>query len=131
MQISQTKDLLRQIALVDNRKVTPEVIEAWHGIIGSVPFDIAQAATKLAQQDPTVRYLEPRNIMGWVKEAAFRLDRAKPLPEEPTSYAPQPTCREHNEKIISCAPCCKRIMQWEQDNGSAGLHKFAKSEIYA
>jgi hypothetical protein len=57
MQISETKEILRRVALIDNRKVSPETIEAWHGIIGSIPFEIAQEALKLAQQDGTIKYL--------------------------------------------------------------------------
>lgn len=131
MNLNETKLLLKEIAVIDNRKLSEEVAEAWQSIISFMPFEIAREALKLARKDATINWLEPKHIVGWAKEAAFRLDRDKPLPAEPSTFAPQPTCREHNEKIISCAPCCKRIKQWEKDNGSDGLHKFAKAEIYA
>jgi hypothetical protein len=130
MLISDTKELLRQIALVDNRKVMPETIEAWHNIIGGIPFEIATQALKMAQQDSTIRYLEPRNIISWSKEAAFRLDRDKPKLETPVNSSPQPRCREHNELILSCGPCCRLLKDYEQDNGQAGIDRFAKAEIY-
>ena len=131
MQITETKELLRRIALVDNRRVTPETIEAWHSIIGSIPFDIAVESLKLAQQDATIKYLEPRNIVGWAKEAAFRLDRQKPK-EEPKNYVvvPQPTCREHQKKILSCDPCC-RAMSQQSHLSDAQLLLWAKQNIYA
>ena len=130
MLISDTKELLRQIALVDNRKVMPETIEAWHNIIGGIPFEIATQALKMAQQDSTIRYLEPRNIISWSKEAAFRLDRDKPKAEALVNSSPQPRCREHNELILSCGPCCRLLKDHEQDNGQTGIDRFAKAEIY-
>ena len=131
MLISDTKELLRQIALVDNRKVMPETIEAWHNIIGGIPFEIATQALKMAQQDSTIRYLEPRNIISWSKEAAFRLDRDNPKAEEPVNSSPQPRCREHNELILSCGPCCRLLNDYEQGNGQTGIDRFAKAEIYS
>ena len=130
MQITETKELLKKIALVDNRRLTEETIAVWHDIIGQVPFDIATAALKLAQQDASVRYLEPRHIMGWVKEAAFRLDRNKPEKVEVKSGSPQPRCKDHDELILLCAPCTHRLMKWEEAHGSKGIHEFAVAEIY-
>jgi len=131
MQISETKELLRQIAVVDNRKVTPDTVEAWHGIIGGIPFDIAKQALKMAQQDSTVRYLEPRNIISWSKEAAFRLDRDKPRVDQPIKGSPQPRCKAHNALILTCDPCCRRLHQHEVSKGLDSLLQFAKAEIYA
>jgi len=131
MLISDTKEMLRQIALVDNRKVMPETIEAWHNIIGGIPFEIAIQALKMAQQDSTIRYLEPRNIISWSKEAAFRLDRDKPKVAEAIHGSPQPRCREHNELILSCGPCCKLLQGYEHDNGQTGIDAYAKSQVYA
>lgn len=129
---TETKQLLDQIATIDNRKVTPETIEAWHLVIGQIPFDIAKEALKLAQQDASVKYLEPRHIFSWAKEAAFRLDKNK-MPEDvkQTGFAPQPICKDHNLPILSCKPCCHRLHKFQQAHGGADLHSFAKAEIYA
>ena len=123
--------MLKRISAVDNRKVTPQTVEAWHDIIGRVPLDIATEALKLAQQDPSVRYLEPRHIMGWVKEAAFRLDRNKPEKVEVKRGTPQPRCKDHDTLILECDPCSHRLMKWEEAHGSKGIHDFALAEIYA
>lgn len=131
MQISETTEMLKRISAVDNRKVTPQTVEAWHDIIGRVPLDIATEALKLAQQDPSVRYLEPRHIMGWVKEAAFRLDRNKPEKVEVKRGTPQPRCKDHDTLILECDPCSHRLMKWEEAHGSKGIHDFALAEIYA
>jgi hypothetical protein len=131
MQITDTKELLRQIALVDNRKVTQDTIEAWHGIIGQIPFEIALHALRLAQQDSTIRYLEPRNIISWSREAAFKLDRDKPKTEEVITGSRMQVCKEHNEPIMKCDPCCHRLHKFQEANGDLGLERFAKAEIYA
>lgn len=127
---TETQDLLRQIAAVDNRKITNETIEAWHGIIGAIPFEIAKEALKLAQSDATIKYLEPRHIVGWAKEAAFRLDRQKPKVEEERVGSPQPRCKGHGKPILSCDPCCHRLYKYSEQSSSGQLHTFAKAEIY-
>ena len=128
---TETQDLLRQIAAVDNRKITNETIEAWHGIIGAIPFEIAKEALKLAQSDPSIKYLEPRNIVGWAKEAAFRLDRQKPKVEEERVGSPQPKCKDHGKPILTCDPCCHRLYKFSAQHGYERIHAFAKAEIYA
>jgi len=130
MQITETKEILRLISLVDNRKVSPEVIEAWHGVIGAIPFDIAKEALKLAQQDASIKYLEPRHIVGWSKEAAFRLDRHKPKQQETTQSEPMPRCKEHSKPILLCDPCCNKLYRYADSQGLSQSHAFAKAEIY-
>lgn len=130
MQRTETTEILRQIAAIDNRKVSEEAIQAWHAVIGAIPFDIAKEALKLAQQDATIKYLEPRHIVGWAREAAFRLDRQKPKVEEQRVGSPQPTCRDHGKPILSCDPCCHRLYKYEQTHGTGAMLAFAKAEIY-
>ena len=130
MLISETQEILRRVAAVDNRKVTAETVEAWNSIIGRIPFDIAKEALTLAQQDSTIKYLEPRHIVGWAKEAAFRLDRAKPKPAEGEfQKVDQPLCRAHSLPIMSCRPCCRQMSQ--QDLNPPQLLLWAKQNIYA
>jgi hypothetical protein len=131
MQIAETKEIIRQVALVDNRKVSQEVIEAWHVVIGAIPFDIAKEALKLAQQDPTIKYLEPRNIVGWAREAAFRLDRQKPKAEAGEYVkVDQPLCRAHQIAVLRCRPCC-REMNKQENLTPPQLLAWAKQNIYA
>lgn len=105
----ETKTIIDRVAILDNRKVTPEVIEAWHSVIGSIPFEIAQEALKLAQQDSTIKYLEPRHVYGWAKEAAFRLDRQSRPVEPDIVSAPPPRCK-HDKALPLCVPCCKELV---------------------
>lgn len=130
MNRNETNSILTSIATIDNRKLTAETVEAWHGIIGAIPFDIAKEALKLAQQDASIKYLEPRHIMGWAKEAAFRLDKQKPKEVQPITGDPMPTCKTHNKPILACDPCCHRLYKFQEVNGAEQLHSFAKAEIY-
>lgn len=126
----ETKAILDSIAAIDNRKVTPEIVEAWHEIIGQLPFDIAKEALKLAQQDSQVKYLEPRHIFGWAKEAAFRLDRHKPNDQlQNLRGTPEPNCK-HAITVSSCKECCSALSKMLHLT-SDDLHAWAKVNVYA
>lgn len=105
----ETKTIVDCVAAIDNRKITPEIIEVWHGIIGSLRFDVAEEALRLAQSDPQIKYLEPRHIVGWAKEAAFRLDRNQ-MPDDlkATESVPPPKCK-HGTSLPLCLPCCREL----------------------
>lgn len=108
MKISETQELLRAIALLDNRTVTQDYIQAWHSIIGYLDYEVAKEALRLAQSDPSIRYLEPRHIVGWSREAKYKLERNLPQdlpPQEPS----QPLQCEHGKTIALCLPCCREL----------------------
>jgi len=127
----ETKALLDKIAAVDNRKLTPEAVEAWHDVIGFMPYEIALAALALARKDDRIQWLEPKNIVSWAREAAFQLDRQEQKPQpEPYQIVPQPICREHQKKILSCDPCCHKMSQHD-DMTPNQLLVWAKQNIYA
>jgi hypothetical protein len=132
MNIIETKELLEEISAIDGRKLTPETVAAWQGILSGIPFDIAKEAHKLARRDDRVTYLEPKHIVSWAKEAAFKLDREKPKVEiTPVTFTPQPKCKDHGVSILACDPCCHRIYKYKELEGYERLHEFAKREIYA
>lgn len=124
--------LLTEIAVIDKRQVTPELAEAWHGILGHIPLDVAQEAHRLARRDSAIQYLEPRHIVVWAKEAAFKLDReqGKAKEAEVKLGDPEPRCREHESKILSCDVCCSRISKMAHLHDAA-LLLWAKDNIYA
>lgn len=105
---TETKQLLDQIAVIDNRRITPEVIEAWHEIVGVIPFDIAKEALLLARKDSTINWLEPRHLVAWAKEAALKNNRAMPVDLLVKDSAPPPLC-EHDKPIARCMPCCRKL----------------------
>lgn len=130
MNMAETRTLLEEIAAIDNREVTPEVVAAWNSILGGIPFDVAQMAHRLARRDDRIRFLEPKNIVSWARDAAFKLDREKPKEEVRIDVAPQPTCKAHNKKLLTCDPCCHRMWKYYEIRGVDTLLDFAKKEIY-
>lgn len=133
MNNAETAELLREVAILDNRKVSQELIDQWQGILGHIPLDIAREAHKLARKDERVTYLEPRHIVSWAREAAFKLDRekGKNIPEEPKgNFVKQPTCREHQKPIMSCNPCGRKLAPIA-DKTSAEILVYAKKYVYA
>lgn len=135
MQITETKELLKLVAAIDNRKVTPEQIEAWHSIIGFMPFDVAKEALAMARKDDRVNWLEPKHLVSWARDAAFKLDREQnaPLPESvigASTFSPQPLCRDHGEKIMSCKPCQGKLRAMA-DEPQAKILAYAKQNLFA
>lgn len=108
MQISQTQEILKTIAVIDNRKVTPETIKVWHSIIGFMDFEVAKEALRLAQSDGSIRYLEPRHVVSWAREARHKIERDHMEPIVPQEPSEAPKCK-HGETIALCLPCCKEL----------------------
>lgn len=105
---TETKQLLDSISAVDNRSVTLETIEVWHEILKHLNFEVAKEGLRLAQQDASIRYLEPRHIIGWSKEASFRINREMPEDLLITASDPAPVC-EHGKSLPTCLPCCRSL----------------------
>ena len=131
MNMTEAKTLLEEISAIDGRKLTPETVAAWQGILGSMPLDVAREAHRMARRDDRVTYLEPKHIVSWAKEAAFKLDRDNPKVEAKVEGSPQPICKEHGRGILTCDPCCHRLHKYLQVRGLDTLHDFARREIYA
>ena len=150
MNLNETKMILRDIALIDNRKLDEAVAQAWHAIIGQMTYEVAQEALKLARQDASIGYLEPKHLVAWGKEANHRLNRNQ-IPEDVAqqAYAPEPNCKAHGLRITTCDDCCRAVAakadswnmfevpsaangwndkMWEH---SGKLHAWAKQNIYA
>jgi len=130
MNMADAKTLLEEIAAVDGRKLTPETVAAWQGILGSMQLDVAREAHKMARRDDRVTYLEPKHIVSWAREAAFKLDRENPKVQEEVKGSPMPVCKAHNVGILLCDPCCHRLHKYKEVRGLDTLHDFAKREIY-
>jgi hypothetical protein len=127
----ECRELLSEIAAVDNRKVTQEMLDVWAEIVKHIPLDIALEAHKMARKSEAVNYLEPKHIVSFAKEAAYALDRSKPKAKEEYKQGdPMPKCRDHNKPILTCDPCCHRMFKYSQAQGYERIHAFAKAEIY-
>jgi hypothetical protein len=148
MNLNETKMLLKEIAVLDNRRLDEPMAAAWQSVIGHLEFETARAALILARQDATINYLEPRHIVSWSKEARHRA--TKNINNEPTvaNVAPEPICI-HQIKVMSCTDCCRALAEkadeWRMfqtanaENGftdfmfksQTQLHTWAKENIYS
>jgi hypothetical protein len=131
MNLTETQQLLREISAVDKRNVDQATTQVWFQILGHIPLEIAQMAHILARKDDRIPYLEPKHIVAWAREAAFKLDRDKPRPEDKVvDIAPEPTCKAHQIKIMSCRPCCRLLADMGHLR-TPELLIWAKENIYA
>lgn len=78
MDMEQTSQLLAKAALVDNRKVTPEVIMAWAEPLRHVPLDAGMWALNRHRATST-EWLIPAHIVAGAREYRkwFRQQQAK------------------------------------------------------
>jgi hypothetical protein len=109
MNLTEVKQLLTEVAAIDNRKLSDQTADAWHSVLGFMPFDIAKEALHIARKDDRINWMEPKNIVSWAKEAAFKLDRAKPVVIEQIKGSQQPLCAAHSALLLTCIPCCKQM----------------------
>jgi hypothetical protein len=130
MNLTETQTLLREISAVDKRQIDQATTQMWFQILGHIPLDIAREAHILARKDDRIPYLEPKHIIAWAREAAFRLDRKEKKIEAPVNTSPEPVCKAHQKKIMSCAECCK-VMAEKTNLTDAQLLLFAKEQIFA
>ena len=112
MNLNETKRLLKEVAVIDNRKLSEEVAEAWQAILGFMEFEIATEALHLARRDASINWLEPRHLVAWGKEASHRRAREqRSTPRADYSAGPtQPRCGAHSVPIMHCRPCCKKLI---------------------
>ncbi len=132
MNKTETAKLLDEIAVIDNRKVTADLVAQWQGILGHIPYEIATEAHRLARKDERVTWLEPRHIVSWAREAAYKLDRQKGnnVPEEPKgNFVPQPKCK-HGRGLLTCDPCCATLAPYA-DKDKNEILAYARKYVYA
>lgn len=131
MKKTECAELMKEISAIDNRNVTLETVEAWFAVIGQIPYDIAREALRLARKDDRIDYLEPKHIVSWAKEAAWKLDREQNNPVPQTNdWVRQPICREHGLGILDCNECCRKMafMAYRPKNE---ILVYAKENIFA
>jgi hypothetical protein len=126
MNLNEVKQLLTEVAAIDNRKLSDQTADAWHSVLSFMPFDIAKEALHIARKDDRINWMEPKNIVSWAKEAAFKLDRAKPVVIEQIKGSQQPLCKAHNALLLTCIPCCKQLHQEQAVEGTDSTLELQK-----
>jgi hypothetical protein len=104
---TECADLLREVAAIDNRKITQETLDAWYAVIGYLKYDIALNALHLARKDERVTWLEPKHIIAFSREDRLAKQDNDYLEEMAKAvFGPIPYC-VHGEVVAMCLPCCK------------------------
>lgn len=109
MNLTEVKQLLTEVAAIDNRKLNDQTADAWQSVLRDIPLEIAKEALHLARRDDRITWMEPKHIYSWAKDAAIRLDRTKPIVIENITGSRQPLCKAHSALLLSCIPCCKEL----------------------
>lgn len=133
MNIAESKHILEQVSAIDNRKLSNELVAAWHKIIGHIDYTVAERALLLARRDPAIQYLEPKHIIAKTRDAIIELNderRKNDFGEESWKSEPIPVCREHGERITQCKPCVRRLMTEARNLYGNQLHQWAIQNIY-
>lgn len=76
MNKSEVSKLLTVASAIDHRSITPEIVNAWHAIVGDVPFDEAQAALIAHRRAKPGVYFEPGHI---IEQRKLRIAREREL----------------------------------------------------
>jgi len=133
MNLAESKKLLDEVSAIDNRKLSNELVSAWHKVIGHLDYKVAERALVLARRDPQVQYLEPKHIVAKTRDAIIELNeeqRSEVSEESEWKSEPIPVCRHHNEKITRCEPCIHRLMTEGRNLYGTKLHEWAVEHLY-
>ena len=129
-----TERIVRKAAVLDNRQVTDEVIDAWHEVVGHVDYTVAERALIKARQDPNINWLEPRHVVAKARDAIIELnDEARALAREAEDEGradPEPICRDHRLRITTCLECCRRLAVQSRQLSRDRLHDWAVANMY-
>lgn len=141
MEKNEIAMLLEAVRAIDNRKVSTDMVDAWHDILKDMKLEVAREALRLARRDASIEYLEPRHLWSWAKEARINLQPKDEPSEEVRSV--QPTCRAHGFKITECAECCAELAKFAEEreldfvsdetkfkHGQL-IHRHAAANLYA
>lgn len=95
MERSEVAKILAKAALIDNRKIDRETIEAWHEVLGHVEYDVAMAALTIHRRTSS-EYLMPAHITANLRKArearaveASRLRALDPPKPQPRTKMPE------------------------------------------
>ena len=133
MNIAEAKSLLKEVATIDNRTLSTELVTAWHKIIGHVDYKVAERALVLARRDAAITYLEPKHIVAKLPFAIAELNeelKASEIEEKKWKSDPEPRCRPHGELITHCDPCCATLSRRAKAAPHEDLHKWAVANLY-
>jgi len=130
--IAQSKQILEEVSVIDNRKLSNELVAAWHKIIGHLDYSVAERALLLARRDPNVSYLEPKHLIAKVRDATIELNdelRSRDREDDWVSEE-MPVCREHGLGILNCKDCCDVLAKKAPRDNRDRRHAWAVEHLY-
>ena len=110
MNNQESAQIVDFVSAADGRTVTEQTYGAWHIVIGHLNFELARQAAVMALQDESIRWTEPKHILGKagrlleVAEHDKRRELALTRVEPPVG-AEMPVCI-HGVGLLYCGPCC-------------------------
>ena len=113
MNAAEVNQLLEYAQALDNRKITPVMIQAWLDVLGSLDFETARLATIEARKAETITWLEPKHVLKYARPFLERrqveTERAATLQEiQNRTSSAMPKCK-HGLGLLYCLPCCKSV----------------------
>ena len=133
MNISETAEIVRRVALVEGRPAPDQMVPAWHDLIGHLDFEVANKATTLALQDHNVVQVLPKSVLSKVPSAIAELNRLlkhSELDESTWRSDPEPVCSAHMLNITRCDPCCEVLARQSRRLDRDQLHEWAVANVY-
>lgn len=133
MERNQTEAIVRQLAILDNRHVTENVIDSWHKLVGHLSFEVADRALQKAMQDPAIDWVAPKHVLAKSRDAIAELNAelSKPAVEEyEVTGDPMPTCI-HGERLLDCSDCCRRLSEEGPRGNRDALNAWAAANVLA
>lgn len=132
MNLSEARKLLEEVAVVDNRKLTPELVSAWHKYAGHVDYKVAERALVLARRDASIGYLEPKHIIAKVRDATIELNdelKAQQHEDDNAVGDPIPICI-HRLPVVKCDDCCRTLSEKGPRGSRDELLAWAKQHVF-
>lgn len=117
------------VAAADGRNVSEQTYGAWFLVLGHLGIGLAREGALEALKDESIRWVEPKHILGKVskildrQELAKRKERALSGDVEKQG-APVPICIDHNLSIMQCDPCCAKALQLSKDMDGVNGHMY-------
>jgi len=107
----ETEALLAFVSTLDQRIVSEDVVESWSRILSQVAPAAARQAVEEHFATRPDTYLKVGHVLQGAKKVAERKaelssSQGRALEESGWRSDPQPRCREHDELITRCIPCC-------------------------
>jgi hypothetical protein len=134
MNLEQTREIVQRVCTVEGRDVTPDMVTAWHGLIGDLEVTVAGRACSLALVDHNIHQVLPKHVRAKVPAAVAELNyalRSNVMAEDTWRSDPEPVCREHSEQITDCKACCDVLHFQVGHLRGDSLHSWAVQNIYA